>query len=387
MAGRRSRGDGSVYKNHERNCWMGVADLGLQNGKRVRRKVSAPTKTEARQRLAELLAQAGNGGTVPRADLTVRHVVDELLSNPPGSWASPVSMQVNRSHAQRINDALGSVRVNKLTAAPVEKFLAAMVADGYSTSTIAKTRGVLRLALRRAQRDHGLARNVAELASIPNGSRRDCSAMTMEQIDKLLALELSPWWRAYLETAIKLGLRPGELHGLRWEDVDFEAGEMRVRRSLKRVNGELVLADLKTAKSRRTQDMPAAVAEALRAHRKDQLAKRMRAAERWQDYGLVFSSRNGRPRKPFATSVRFKQLCELAGIGGDWQLRELRHSFVSALSDAGVHIEAISDAMGHATSRVTQQVYRHQIRDKSTAAALVWDSLASQQAQAGEVQA
>ena len=67
--------------------------------------------------------------------------------------------------------------------------------------------------------------------------------------------------------------------------------------------------------------------------------------------------------------------CELAGIGSGWQLRETRHTVVSVLSSYGVHIEAIADMAGHANSRVTQTVYRHQLGDTISTAATIWDSI------------
>ena len=288
--------------------------------------------------------------------------------------ATPISVRVNTGHAKRLRDALGTIKVTKLTVAQVEKFLAGMAQQGYASSTIRNTRGLLRLALRRAERDHGLSRNVAALASVPHGSYRQSQSMTAEQMGKLLALELSPWWRAYLSAAFMLGLRVGELHGLSWQDVDFDAGVIRVRQSLKRIGGKLVLSGLKTASSRRTLAMPAAVAGALKVHRQAQLKARMRSAG-WQDHDLVFCSRAGTPRKPMATDKRFKQLCELAGIGSGWQLRETRHTVVSVLSSYGVHIEAIADMAGHANSRVTQTVYRHQLGDTISTAATIWDSI------------
>lgn len=253
-----------------------------------------------------------------------------------------------------------------------------MAAEGYATSTIRNTRGLLRTALRRAERDHGLSRNVADLASVPPGTRRQSRSMTPEQVARLLALDVTPWWRAYFACALMLGLRPGELLGLTWECVDFEAGTVKVRHSLKKSGGKLVLAELKTVTSRRTLRMPEAVAAALKAHRKDQLAKRMRSAN-WQDHDLVFCSRIGTPRKRMAQDKRFKQLCAKAGIGADWQLRETRHTFVSVLSDSGLDIEAISDAAGHANSNVTRTVYRHQLSDEIAHAATAWDAITKAQ--------
>ena len=93
---------------------------------------------------------------------------------------------------------------------------------------------------------------MAALAELPAAPRRQPRSMNLGQINALLGLELTTWWRAYLTCALMCGLRPGELLGLRWEDVDFKSGVLRVRKCLKTlpdpVTGKrpLVLETLKT---------------------------------------------------------------------------------------------------------------------------------------------
>jgi integrase len=87
----------------------------------------------------------------------------------------------------------------------------------------------------------------------------------------------------------------------------------------------------------------------------------------------VFASESGRP--PWPQGSALKALCKRAGIGADWQLRETRHTFVSVLSDAGVDIERIADAVGHVNSSITRTVYRHQLADVVSEAASVMDKL------------
>jgi len=205
----------------------------------------------------------------------------------------------------------------------------------------------------------------------------------MTEIRALLGLDLTAWWRAYLTVALMSGLRPGELLGLRWEDVDFKAGVLRVRKCLKAlpdpVTGKrvLVLETLKTEQSRRTIQMPRQAAAALLALRKEQAAARLKLGAAWDTRGLGIVFGNGAGAPKWADDVRrqFITLCGRAGIGTDWTPREQRHTFVSVLSDSGVDIEHIADAVGHVDSTVTKAVYRHQIADKVTAAATVMDSI------------
>ncbi|HUK72950.1 MAG TPA: site-specific integrase, partial [Streptosporangiaceae bacterium] len=193
--------------------------------------------------------------------------------------------------------------------------------------------------------------------------------------------DLTAWWRAYTLAGVMLGLRPGELLGLRWEDIDFAEAVIRVRRSPKASKdpstGKLVLKleDLKTEQSRRTLAMPAAVAEALRSLRTSQAGDKLRLGRYYTDLGVVFCGHAGQLRWRQNVNDSFKKLCGAAGLGSDWHPHELRHSFVSVLSDHGVDIEDIADAAGHVNSNVTRTVYRHQIADKVTKASAVMDQI------------
>ena len=176
-----------------------------------------------------------------------------------------------------------------------------------------------------------------------------------------------------------LGLRPGEMLGLRWEDVDLDGGVLRVRVSLKQPDGKPVLADLKTERSKRTLEMPAAVRSVLRALQRQQAADRLAiGVTAYAGHGLVFARADGRPESRGEVLARFKEVTKTAGIGPDWTLRDLRHTFVSVLSDAGTDIEAIADAAGHVNSVVTKTTYRHQIADKISSAAVAMDGVFGQ---------
>ena len=88
---------------------------------------------------------------------------------------------------------------------------------------------------------------------------------------------------------------------------------------------------------------------------------------------LVFPAADGRALRRQRAGTGLRQVTAAAGVGGDWAPRELRHTFVSVLSNAGVDIEVIADAAGHTTANVTRAVYRHQIADKVSAAAEAMD--------------
>jgi integrase len=315
---------------------------------------------------------------VARRDTTVAQVVQAMLDSPPAEWRSPITLAVYTARAEYIKGAIGATKLVRLTPGQVDAMLHQMAANGTKRRTILITLSLLVRAIRRAERDGLVGRNVAALAEMPPAADRPSKAMTLEQTGKLLALDLSPWWRALVTTAVTLGLRPGELLGLQWDDVDLETGVLRVRAALKQTapgRDGLQRGALKTDQSRRTLRIPAPARTALTALRRDQAADRLRRGEFYGSSGLVFCDNAGLPPWPQNVRSRFRSLCGQAGIGEDWQLHELRHTFVSQMSQAGVDVEVIADHVGHVNSNVTRGIYRHVLADEMNAAALVFDKL------------
>lgn len=376
------RGGGTVFYDEARGCWTGQLSLGRdpETGRRRRSpKVHADAEQECWDQLDEMRAELRRTGIVARRDTTVAVVVRDFLASPPAAWRSPITLQVNAAYGERLIAALGTTRLHRLTPSQVSGVLRGMAAQGCARSTIAGTRSLLVRAIHRAEVDGIVSRNAAQLAEMPPAPSRVSNAMTLEQVGALLGLDLSAWWRAYITVGVMTGLRPGERLGLRWEDVDLETGLLRVRQAQHRADGHgragLTPGPLKTEQSRRTLRLPRPVVRALKALRQEQAAERLRLGALYTDAGLVFCDNAGRPVWPHTVNRGFKALCEQAGLGRDWTPRELRHTFVSQLSQAGENLETIADLVGHANSNVTRAVYRRQLAEEIGTAAQVFDRL------------
>jgi integrase len=158
-----------------------------------------------------------------------------------------------------------------------------------------------------------------------------------------------------------LGLRPGELTGLRWDDLDLKVGTLTVAGSLKNERGHPRLGETKTKQSR-TLDLPSPVLAALRAHSTRQKEERLGIGSTWRATGLVFTTEVGTPIDPSNLRRTTKALCEDAG-GEPVSPNELgRHSAASLLYDAGMSLAAIADLLGHSSTRMLEAHYRHRVR-------------------------
>jgi integrase len=153
--------------------------------------------------------------------------------------------------------------------------------------------------------------------------------------------------------ALHTGLRRGELLGLRWSCVDFERRLLRVTVALQRIDGRLVLCELKTARSRRTVMMTEGVYEALQRHKERQAAIGIQHPE-----GLVFTSYRGNPVNPMSLHRSFKGSLKAAGLP-DMHIHDLRHAAATLLLGEGVNIKIVSEMLGHANIGITGNLYQH----------------------------
>jgi integrase len=160
------------------------------------------------------------------------------------------------------------------------------------------------------------------------------------------------------------GLRQGEALGLKWSDMDLDTGTLRVERQLQRRRGEdgqpgrLEFSEPKNA-SRRTVGLPLRAVRTLRDHRKRQLEEKLAAGPLYEDGGLVFASRVGKPLDAQNVVNRhFKPLLRRAGLP-PIRFHDLRHSCLSLLAQRGEPIRDLQALAGHATAAFTLQRYTH----------------------------
>jgi integrase len=380
-ARRRGHGEGAIYRDEARARWVGQIDLGVgPGGKRRRPKVFGRTKTEVRARLDELRHSQASGLPVASSDRLGEHL-DWWLANLEAKAASGDKSSNTVDNARWavetwIKPALGGLRMRDLKPEDVEGVLAGMATAGRSRSSINRVRSYLGQALAVAERRGKVARNVARISEMP-ATRHPAARRTLtpEQAAKLLQAASGDRLEGLIVVGLMLGLRPGELTGLRWSDIDLDARRLSVEVSLKSERTGLRVGETKTPKSRRPLALPQPVIEALRTQRKRQLEDQLKApGGAWRDTGHVFTTTIGTPLDPSNLRAAFDKITERAGLG-HWTPNELRHSAASLLSAAGVPLEEIADVLGHTSTRMLEQHYRHQVKPSIDAHVCAMESL------------
>ena len=379
---RRGHGEDAIYFAAEKNRYIGAVSLGFgPDGKRLRRKVSGKTKQEVRDKLRAMHAEL-DAGLQPAAGKTVQAAVDDWLEHGL-SGRSPRTIQLYRDGVRPLTDRLGARPLRKLSAADVRSALAGL-SEQLSTRSLQIAHNCLVRAIRHAEADDLVGRNVAALVRPPAGHEgRPSKALSVEQAQRLLraaAGDLSAGDRAgrapyplhaYVVLLLTTGLRPEEARALRWDHVDLEAGTVAVWRS-DRAGG-----DTKTPKSRRTLRLAQIAVDALSQRKALQAAEGLRAGELWHDSGLVFTTTVGTMLDQHNIRRGFRQITKAAALGEDWVPRELRHTFVSIMSAGGVPVEEIARLAGYHQSSTTELVYRRELRPVITTGAEIMDRIFS----------
>jgi integrase len=198
--------------------------------------------------------------------------------------------------------------------------------------------------------------NVAKNLRISHRYRPKFTPWSSDEARRFLAMVRDDRLFALYAVALAIGLRRGELLGLRWVDVDLVDNVVTVAQTMQRIGGRLQPGPVKTDGSRRCLAISAHLADVFRQHRSRQRDERAAAGERWRESGLVYTTKIGTAIEPRNMNRHLDRLCQLAVVPRI-RFHDLRHSCATILYDLGVSIENIQDVLGHSSPTVTKTIY------------------------------
>ncbi len=380
MAARRGRGEGGLFRDEGRQRYIAEITTGYTPaGKRIVRRGSGKTITEARAKLKEVMRDRDDGLPTVSAHTTVADIVTDWLTFGLGSATTATRQNYTILATTHIIAHLGRRKLPDLSATDVDRWLADR-ATQVSTRTLRLLHSILNRATKRAMARDKVKRNLVDLCTIPEGKPgRPSKSLTLAQTKALLAAAEASWMRAYIVVSLLTGARTEELRALTWDHVDLDGQadtDPPVPASIEVWHSVRIDGDTKTRKSRRTLALPQRCIDALDAHKAQQEADRAKAGKAWQPTRLVFTTGIGTALDHHNVRRAFRSVATAAGLTAkDWTPRELRHSFVSLLSDNGVSIEDIADLCGHSGTAITETVYRHQLRPVLLDGAVAMDKI------------
>jgi integrase len=360
MAGRkRANGEGTLFRRSD-GIWIGRLTLSDGRPKQVSAKTQAVAKRkleEARVAVAQGLPVTSDRETV--GDFLQRWLVNSIKDNRRRKTYEGYEGNV-RLH---ITPYLGRVPLSRLTPKEVQGLMITLRQKGLSPRSVQYVRATLRAGLQQALKWGLVARNAAALVDPPRVEHDEVEPLTPEEARRFLDAVSGDRLCALYSVAMALGLRQGEALGLRWEDIDLAEGQLRVRVQLQRADGKFDLVDVKTRRSKRPVDLPAPLVEQLRAHRTRQLQERLLMGERWEDWGLVFTTSWGMPLHRSDVTRRFQRALSRLGLPRK-RFHDLRHTCASLLLAQGVPLHEVSELLGHSGIQITKDVYGHLYCDR-----------------------
>ncbi len=263
--------------------------------------------------------------------------------------------------ARYVFPELGNLPLQRLNPLSLQRLYTGMEARGLSGRTIRLTHAVVRSGLKAAVRWRLLPHNPAQDVELPKPKRpgQRIRALSAEQARAFLAATEGGRLHAMFVLALDSGCRPEEYFGLRWSEVDLDAGSIRVTKVLVRLRGNgWSLEEPKTSSSRRTIRLSPPTVAALRAHRRRQAEERLALGPCYENHGFVFASRTGAPLEIHNIRQReFKRAAKQAGLPAGVRLYDLRHSMATLLLAAGVNPKVVAERLGHSGVAMTLQVY------------------------------
>ncbi|MFF4744020.1 tyrosine-type recombinase/integrase [Streptomyces sp. NPDC001268] len=376
MASQRKRnpnGAGTITKRKDGRYQAAVYVL-QPDGTRARKFAYGKTWAECDAKRRERLDKVDQGVPVPTKSAKLSEWLPYWLENIIKPRRKRTTFAKYEVHVRLyLVPVLGSKRLESLSVADVRRLLVQL--EKKTTAATAKeAHRVLRTALTAACREELVTRNVATLVEPPSVDTREMSPWSLDEtLDFLGAARKDPLYAAFV-LAIALGFRRGEIVGLRWENLDLDKREIRVRTQRQRVRGEAYEDDPKGRRRKQTLPLPAICVAPLRWQRMRQAAQRDRAGADWKETGYVFTTRTGQPIEPRNLYRSFTRVADSAGLRVI-RLHDARHGCATLLTAAGVAPRVVMEILGHSQIAVTMNVYAHVVQDTQREAVSHMDRL------------
>ncbi len=321
--------------------------------------------------------QVESGLTAAGAKATLRAFLIEWLESIKTSLRPKTWGQYGQVIRQHILPELGKTKLKDLRPDQIQSFYNRKLKAGTSPSTVRIIHAVLHKALGDALRWGLMSRNPVSVVLKPKVSRREMQVLSADQVQQFLICTSGVRNEALYHLAISTGLRQGEILGLKWSDLDWEAASLQIQRQVQRAPGEgLKLVEPKSAAGRRLIVLGPSTLEKLLKHSKKQRSDRILVGEQWQENDLIFPSTVGTPMDQKRLHTNFKKLLRKAELP-EIRFHDLRHTAATLMLQQGIHPKVVQERLGHSQISVTLDTYSHVLPAMQKEAALKIDELIS----------
>ena len=361
MAKKRANGEGNIRKRKD-GRWEGRFTAGHDpaTGKQIVKNVLGKTQAEVKEKLKKALIETGQVDFTKSGKYTVGTWMDEWFENVAKIKVRPSSHQTYKGYIDNhIKPNIGNIPLEKLTTMDLQKFYRKLLnkgrverieskeqPKGLSAKTVRNINQVISSAMDLAVAQKIIPANPTNACELPKVEHQEMQTIPAEQLQAFLDEARATGVYEMYYIALATGLRRGELLGLKWQDIDWKNGIIKVRRQVARVDGQIVEAPPKTKNSYRAVSISPQAIEVLREQK------------RKTNDTYVFPSPNGGPISPDSVNNMLKRVLERAGIP-KVRFHDLRHTFATIALQNGVDIKTVSGMLGHFSAGFTLDTYAH----------------------------
>ena len=375
---RRPQGDGTIRKRTD-GRWEARIVIGHKNdGTPMHKSVFGKTQKETLDKLHRAIETYRDIDLCEDSRMTLGEWLDRWLDEYMIFTLRESTLKNYRQKCEHyVKRYLGSKQLASLTTTDIQKLYNRLKKEGRvrehpihgKTLSDSMVRGIhmmLHEALDAAVRERLIVRNPTNGTTVPKNNHPDKQVLDDGQLEKFLGMiEAYPDWRDLFYMECLTGLRRGEICGLKWSDIDFESGILRVERSLESVtNGKIAIGETKTGAGKRTIVLPPTLTELLRRRRDN-------ALNEWVFYDPL------NPNLPVNPEAAYRKLHTILKNAGLPLIRfhDLRHTFATHAMKGGVDPKTLSGILGHTNASFTLDTYTHVTGDMQKNASVIVGNL------------
>ena len=375
--GRRGNNEGSVFKRKSDDRWCAIVTTGYSpdTGKPIRAYYYDTTRAGVVAKRDAALKDVKAGSYVKPKKQTVGEWLGTWLetyvapSVRPKTWESYES--IIRVH---LRPAFDQIELRDLQTNQIQRLIKSKLDAGLSARTIELILVTLKSALKQAEREGLVTRNVADHIRKPKKEQKDIRVLSVDEMNALTKVAMEDRWGPIFVTMLGTGLRIGEVVALSWKNVSLAEDTLLVAQSsvstttASNTKRQTILQNPKTESGKRTIPLPENVVSVLKRWRIKQLREKLKLGKSYTNSGRVFTSTTGTPLEQRNVSRRLSQLASKANIP-HVNPHALRHTYATRMLEAGVHPKVVQELMGHKDITLTLNTYSHVMPEIKQAAA------------------
>ncbi|WFA09524.1 tyrosine-type recombinase/integrase [Tissierella sp. Yu-01] len=348
--------------------WQIVIENGVDSvGNRIRKyKTVKGTKKEAQKVMTKMLNELNNGTFIEPTKTTLGQYMKEWMETYIEPNLSPTTLVSYKANVDgHIIPKLGHIPIQNLNAIDIQRFYNELSKEinprtkkPLSARTIEHIHANLKSALKQAVKLGLIEKNPADATTIQRAKDYKATVYDEDEVKNLFKYVKGTRLEVPVVLAVGLGLRRGEVLGLRWSSIDFKEKKIKIETSLAYVNKEFIFKSPKSAAGERTLVMPESLIELLKKHHKEQSLIKLALGESYQNSDLVCCKEDGSPIIPGTFSHIFTDFLKDYGLK-EIRFHDLRHTHASLLLKYGIAAKVASTRLGHSSIGITLDLYSH----------------------------